>query len=81
MQEVYCVKIPKKEQLEQILVNSKFLLEEHKDMIDKFNFTVNYFKSHGPISNESSNQPTSNTDKNNHRLNSTLPRMKVIRQL
>ena len=41
--EKYNVIIPKKEQLEQILLNTKFLLEEKKEAVDRFNTLNHYF--------------------------------------
>ena len=49
--EKYNVKIPQKEQLEHILHNTKFLLEEHKEMVKEFNDTLDYFNADQPKSN------------------------------
>ena len=37
-----------KKQLEQILLNSKFLLEEHRNIVSEFNSTLDYFNSGHP---------------------------------
>ena len=60
--EKYDVVVPKKKQLEQILLNTKFLLEEKHEAVDKFNALNSYFN----------DQPTKNTTNNNQRLNRTL---------
>ena len=49
--EKYDVAIPKKQQLEQILFNTKFLLEEHSEIVDEFNDTLDYFNAHQPKGN------------------------------
>ena len=60
--EKYDVVIPKKKQLEQILLNTKFLLKEKHEAVDKFNTLNRYFN----------DQPTKNSDDNNRRPNRTL---------
>ena len=60
--EKYSIKIPKKEQLEQILINTQFLLKEHSEVVQQFNDTISYFNS---------DQPTGNTNKNYRRGNRT----------
>ena len=60
--EKYSVKIPKKEQLEQILINTQFLLKEHSKMVQEFNDTIDYFNT---------DQPKGNIDNNYREGNST----------
>jgi len=62
--EKYNIKIPKKEQLEKILINTKPLLEEHSKMVQEFNNTLDYFNA---------DQPTGNTTNNYLGDNRTLP--------
>jgi len=46
--EKYSVKIPKKEQLKQILTNTQFLLKEHSQMTHEFNDILGYFNPDRP---------------------------------
>ncbi|MCJ8306863.1 MAG: hypothetical protein HRU07_07440 [Nitrosopumilus sp.] len=62
--EKYNVIIPRRDQLEQILQNTKFLLEEKQLAVNTFNKQNDYF-------NDESDQPQSNTDNNYRRGNST----------
>ena len=60
--EKYNVTVPKKSQLEQILFNTKELLEEHNKIAQDFNKTNDFFL-------KSSSRPTTLDKKNNrHRL-------------
>lgn len=59
--EKYNVVIPKRDQLEQILKNTLFLLEEKQLAVDIFNKQNSFF-------NGDSDQPTFDSDKNNRGL-------------
>lgn len=71
--EKYNIKIPKKELLEQILINTKPLLEEHSQMVQEFNNTLDYFNSDQPQGNDANNHRRGNSTVKQHSYKVLVP--------